>query len=99
MATERSPGIVIDPLPLPQAEDNSIKRRGSDIVSFVPIIEEPATPEQEHAEVIESDIEDMFGEDPDEIPTIKLNMEELSVNLQNYMQANMELQRMNQTDS
>eukprot|EP00257_Ricinus_communis_P022239 XP_015581912.1 transcriptional activator DEMETER isoform X1 [Ricinus communis] len=92
LTTERSPGIVIDPLPLPPAEDNLLTRRGSDIVSCVPIIEEPATPEQEHTEVIESDIEDIFDEDPDEIPTIKLNMEELTVNLQNYMQANMELQ-------
>ncbi|KAL0555388.1 hypothetical protein IC582_009333 [Cucumis melo] len=60
----------------------------------VPIIEEPATPEQETAtqdpRII--DIEDAFYEDPDEIPTIKLNIEEFSQNLQNYVQKNMELQ-------
>nr|CAD1822955.1 unnamed protein product [Ananas comosus var. bracteatus] len=38
-------------------------------------------------------IEEAFLEDPDEIPTIKLNFEEFTQNLQNYMQANnMELQ-------
>ncbi|CAK9168072.1 unnamed protein product [Ilex paraguariensis] len=57
-----------------------------------PIIEVPATPEQEQTQVLESDIEDTFGEDPDEIPTIKLNIEEFTQNLQTYMQKNMELQ-------
>ncbi|KAL6133549.1 hypothetical protein ACLB2K_065784 [Fragaria x ananassa] len=56
-----------------------------------PIIEEPASPEPECTEIIE-DIED-FYEDPDEIPTIKLNMEQFTQNLQNYMQQNMELQQ------
>ncbi|XP_050210338.1 transcriptional activator DEMETER [Mercurialis annua] len=92
LTAERSPGIVIDPLPLPSIEDNSHERKEISIVSCVPIIEEPASPEQNHAQVIESDIEDLFDEDPDEIPTITLNMKELSENLQNYMQANMELQ-------
>ena len=40
----------------------------------------------------QSDIEDTFYEDPDEIPTIKLNIEEFTETLQNYMQKNMELQ-------
>ncbi|KAJ0101959.1 hypothetical protein Patl1_05948 [Pistacia atlantica] len=56
-----------------------------------PIVEEPATPEPA-TEISGSDIEDTFYEDPDEIPTIKLNIEEFTVNLQNYMQKNMELQ-------
>ncbi|KAJ6432981.1 hypothetical protein OIU84_020087 [Salix udensis] len=60
----------------------------------VPIIEEPATPDQENTELTETDIED-FGEDPDEIPTIKLNMEEFTENLQNYMHTNLELQEGN----
>lgn len=59
---------------------------------YEPIVEEPSTPEQEVIELVESDIEDAFGEDPDEIPTIKLNLEEFTLNLQNYMQDNMELQ-------
>lgn len=89
---ERNPGIVINPMPLPPPENNSLKSARFDIGSCVPIVEEPATPDQEHTEVTESDIEDTFDEDPDEIPTIKLNMEEFTVNLQNYMQSNMELQ-------
>ncbi|XP_050380354.1 protein ROS1C isoform X2 [Argentina anserina] len=55
-----------------------------------PIIEEPASPEPECTHTVE-DIED-FCDDPDEIPTIKLNMEQFTQNLQNYMQQNMELQ-------
>lgn len=55
-----------------------------------PIIEEPASPEPEPetAEIKESAIEDMFFDDPDEIPTIKLNFEEFAQNLKNYMQVN-----------
>ncbi|KAL2345178.1 hypothetical protein Fmac_006463 [Flemingia macrophylla] len=56
-----------------------------------PIIEEPATPEQECSQVSENDIEDIFKEESGEIPTIKLDMEEFTLNLQNYMQENMEL--------
>ncbi|KAF5737483.1 protein ROS1 [Tripterygium wilfordii] len=57
-----------------------------------PIIEEPATPEPECTQDPENDIEDTPCQDPDEIPTIKLNIEEFTQNLQNYMQQNMELQ-------
>ncbi|KAJ9175390.1 hypothetical protein P3X46_013952 [Hevea brasiliensis] len=89
---EKGPGIVIDPITLPPPGENPFKRGVSDIISCLPIIEEPATPEQEHTEVTEIDMEDINNEDTDEITTIKLNMEELTMNLQNYMQANMELQ-------
>ncbi|CAN6452357.1 unnamed protein product [Victoria cruziana] len=58
-----------------------------------PIIEEPATPEPEFVESSESAIEDFNYDDPDEIPTIKLNLDELTSNIKNYMQdKNMELQ-------
>lgn len=57
-----------------------------------PIIEEPTTPEPECLQVSETDIEDAFYEDSCEIPTIKLNIEEFALNLQNYMQEKMELQ-------
>lgn len=50
-----------------------------------PIIEEPATPEQS-PEALESDIEDFFWEDPDEIPTINVNLEVFAKSLQNHMQ-------------
>lgn len=53
-----------------------------------PIIEVPASPEPECDEIPESDIEDAFCEDPDEIPTINLNIEDFAMNLQNYMQEN-----------
>ncbi|XP_047046196.1 protein ROS1A-like [Lolium rigidum] len=55
-----------------------------------PIIEEPASPEPEPetAEIKESAIEDLFFDDPEEIPTIKLNFEEFAQNLKNYMQVN-----------
>ncbi|XP_047162810.1 DNA glycosylase/AP lyase ROS1-like [Vigna umbellata] len=57
-----------------------------------PFIEEPTTPEPECSQVSQIDIEDTFYEDSCEIPTIKLNIEEFTLNLQNYMQEKMELQ-------
>uniref|UniRef100_J3LD02 Uncharacterized protein n=1 Tax=Oryza brachyantha TaxID=4533 RepID=J3LD02_ORYBR len=55
-----------------------------------PIIEEPSTPEPEpeNAETKEAEIEDFFGEDPDEIPTINLNVEEFAQNLKSYIRSN-----------
>lgn len=88
------------PLPLPQAtkqldgyqqlEASQESEAKSEFGRCEPIIEEPATPEPDCTQIVE-DIED-FYDDPDEIPTIKLNMEEFTQNLQNYMQENMELQ-------
>nr|ALA55996.1 DNA demethylase [Lonicera japonica] len=57
-----------------------------------PIIEEPASPELIQTQILESDIEDRLCEDPEEIPTIRLNIAEFTQNLQNYMEKNMELQ-------
>ncbi|XP_039006710.1 transcriptional activator DEMETER-like [Hibiscus syriacus] len=82
---------AVNQIPLPPPVHNLLKV-GSNGGNSEPIIEEPATPELEHTEVTQSDIEDAFYEDPDEIPTIKLNMEEFTANLQHYMQENMELQ-------
>lgn len=86
-------------LPSPQAEDMDPKSRVS---NSQPIIEEPQTPElvlevpstpdPDYMEAAEYDIENAFGEDPDEIPTIQLNMEEFTHNLQTIMQQNTELQ-------
>ena len=96
--------MIIDQLALPlpqpteqsdrnwQSEANRQSQGKSGVDKCGPIIEEPASPEPECTQVAENDIEDMFYEDPDEIPTIKLNMEEFTQNLQNYMQNNMELQ-------
>ncbi|KAK8588711.1 hypothetical protein V6N13_087615 [Hibiscus sabdariffa] len=96
--------VTIDQLALPLLQPNEISDRNcqsetsqqlqtiSGVNKCNPIIEEPASPEPECTQVAENDIEDMFSEDPDEIPTIKLNMEEFTQTLQNYMQNNMELQ-------
>ncbi|CAI9262310.1 unnamed protein product [Lactuca saligna] len=65
----------------------------SDIQNHHPIIEEPTTPEPEKME--EFDMEDFCEEeeeDSEEIPTIRLNMEEFTQNLQTYMENNMELE-------
>ncbi|XP_022549366.2 transcriptional activator DEMETER [Brassica napus] len=61
--------------------------------SSEPIIEEPATPEQEVTEITESDIEyAYYNEDPDEIPTIELNISQFGETLKEHMKNNMELQ-------
>ncbi|KAL0912747.1 hypothetical protein M5K25_016145 [Dendrobium thyrsiflorum] len=52
-----------------------------------PIIEEPPSPPREALQILDKDIEDAFYED-DEIPTIKLNLEQFGQNLQNLMQEN-----------
>ncbi|XP_050228363.1 DNA glycosylase/AP lyase ROS1 [Mercurialis annua] len=101
---EPSPAPIIGqpPLALPQATEQSADhqlaklnqqseaRHGNS--NCEPIVEEPSSPEPECTQVKEIDMEDMFCEDPDEIPTIKLNFEQFTQNLQNYMQSNMELQ-------
>ncbi|GFZ11179.1 HhH-GPD base excision DNA repair family protein [Actinidia rufa] len=92
IATEKGPPVAIKPMPLPPAGISEPKEIGSGFRNCEPIVEEPATPEPETAEITQSDIEDAFYEDPDEIPTIKLNAEEFALNLQNYMQGNMDLQ-------
>ena len=92
IATEKGPTVAIKPMPLPPAGISEPKEIGSVFHNCEPIVEEPATPEPETADITQSDIEDAFYEDPDEIPTIKLNAEEFALNLQNYMQGNMELQ-------
>ncbi|XP_026414520.1 protein ROS1-like isoform X1 [Papaver somniferum] len=54
-----------------------------------PIVEVPASPEPEPDEATLSDIEDAFlNGDPDEIPTIHLDMEEFSLNLHKVVQEN-----------
>nr|AVP26967.1 DEMETER-like DNA glycosylase [Salvia miltiorrhiza] len=86
-------------LPSPQTEEMDPKPRVSNSLPIIeepqtpePIIEVPATPEPDYMQDPECDIESAFGEDPDEIPTIQLNMEEFTHNLQTIMQQNTELQ-------
>nr|TKW32282.1 hypothetical protein SEVIR_2G158400v2 [Setaria viridis] len=74
--------------PVSQLEWNS-HTHGDVVEKCRPIIEEPASPELEpEAAEIKEDIEDAFIDDPEEIPTIKLNFTEFTQNLKNYMQAN-----------
>lgn len=92
VATNSDPLRAVKPVQLLEGVQDRNDNAGFLTKKYEPIVEEPSTPEQEIIELVESDIEDAFGEDPDEIPTIKLNLEEFTTNLQNYMQDNMELQ-------
>ncbi|KAL3718902.1 hypothetical protein ACJRO7_003931 [Eucalyptus globulus] len=87
---ESKPPTVINlmSLPPPYSHEEVFQVRNCE-----PIIEEPATPEEERAVALESDIEDALKDGDEEIPTIKLNIQEFTENLQQFMQANnMELQ-------
>ncbi|XP_047324333.1 uncharacterized protein LOC124927883 isoform X2 [Impatiens glandulifera] len=86
--------VKMKPLQLPTASNSILSEElGSINRTYEPIVEEPASPpEPERVEITQSDIEDLFYEDPDEIPTIKLNIEEFTQNLHSYMQENMDLQ-------
>ncbi|KAL9227836.1 hypothetical protein vseg_003482 [Gypsophila vaccaria] len=80
------------PLSLPFPQNVHLERKSINS-KCEPIVEVPASPEQEpQNEHALFDIEDTFYEDPNEIPTINLNMEEFSQTLQNFMHANRELQ-------
>ncbi|KAL3828539.1 hypothetical protein ACJIZ3_017341 [Penstemon smallii] len=50
-----------------------------------PIVEMPASPEPPSVEVLERDIEDFGYESEDEIPTIRLNSEEFTENVLNFI--------------
>ncbi|KAL2509186.1 transcriptional activator DEMETER-like [Forsythia ovata] len=85
-------------LPLPQANQLEAHTEVSNSEPIIevpatpePIVEVPATPEPDQTQVSECDIEDNF-EDPDSIPTIQLNMEKFTQNLQAIMQKQMEVQ-------
>ncbi|XP_048141992.1 transcriptional activator DEMETER isoform X2 [Rhodamnia argentea] len=83
------------PLTLPLAKENLQEQQQEarpGASTCLPIIEEPATPEPDCTQIGEIDMEDMFSDDFNEIPTIKLNMKEFTQNLQKYMQHNMDLQ-------
>ncbi|KAI3801100.1 hypothetical protein L1987_29202 [Smallanthus sonchifolius] len=87
-ATNTTQPVISAPMQLPPVENNC---NVNTQFSCEPIIEEPATPEPETAELSLSDIEDQYYDDADEIPTIKLDMNEFTANLQK-MQNSMEIQ-------
>ncbi|KAK4279562.1 hypothetical protein QN277_011325 [Acacia crassicarpa] len=93
IASERNPTLNMNPVVLPLPDNNLLREATSVIRGCEPIIEEPVSPERECTDTLalESDIEDWYCEDPDEIPTIKLNAEEFAINIQNILQGNMEL--------
>ncbi|XP_028768406.1 transcriptional activator DEMETER isoform X2 [Neltuma alba] len=93
IATERNPTANMNPTVLRLPHNNVLGEATSEIRICEPIIEEPETPEKECPDTqgLESDIEDSFYEDPDEIPTITLNTEEFAMNIKNILQENMEL--------
>ncbi|XP_042017381.1 DNA glycosylase/AP lyase ROS1-like isoform X2 [Salvia splendens] len=85
-------GIVEKPMFLPPPEDHMGGSAGFTTINCEPIIEEPASPESS-IDYTERDIEDAFYEDdPDEIPEIKLNIEEFTTNLKSFIQGNTEMQ-------
>ncbi|CAL5021913.1 unnamed protein product [Urochloa decumbens] len=97
LATSEDPNVVeflhqayVNARNVGQLEWNANYPKHAVSCNHQPIIEEPPSPEPEpeNAETKEGAIEDFFCEDPDEIPTINLNIEEFTQNLKSYMQAN-----------
>lgn len=86
IASERNCAVTMNPTIQPLLENELIKEANHDSRNFEPIIEEPATPEEESPEALEHDIEDLYREDPYEIPTIKLQNEVSSTNVWNNRQ-------------
>ncbi|KAH7685626.1 Uracil-DNA glycosylase protein [Dioscorea alata] len=87
-ASEIDQCLVLNSRLLPHLEGGQSLQQGTTLNNCEPIVEEPLTPEPESSEALESEIEDAFYEDPDEIPTIKLNLKEFTQNLRDVMQAN-----------
>ena len=61
-------------MPLPLADSSEPKDMQLVVGKYEPIVEETTPPEPETTEVTKSDIVDAFYVDPDDIPTIKLNI-------------------------
>lgn len=75
-------------MPLPSLASPHLASESS-VNKSEPIIEEPPSPEPENVHISQNDIEEAFWEnDPEDIPTIKLNIEEFSQSVQNYMLEN-----------
>lgn len=87
-ASEIDQCLVLNSRLLPHLEGGQSLQQETTLNSCEPIVEEPLTPEPESSETLESEIEDAFYEDPDEIPTIKLNLKEFAQNLRDVMRAN-----------
>nr|DAD17763.1 TPA_asm: hypothetical protein HUJ06_019226 [Nelumbo nucifera]DAD25135.1 TPA_asm: hypothetical protein HUJ06_026599 [Nelumbo nucifera] len=88
IVADQTPHVRTNPVLLPPPVPSPVSGATSETYDCEPIIEVPATPEHECKEITESDIEDAFSEDPDEIQVIKLNIEEFKLNLQKYIEEN-----------
>lgn len=66
--------------------DDDVSRVGDIYFDSEPIVEFPPSPEPASREMAERDIEDFGYESEGEIPTIKLNQEEFSQNLLDFME-------------
>ncbi|WZZ49180.1 hypothetical protein YC2023_049287 [Brassica napus] len=91
------PDIPLQSLPEPLRRQQGLEvvnhsEAANRVTSCEPIIEVPASPEPECAEVSMADIEDAFFEDPEEIPTIRLNMDAFANNLKKIFEHSKELQ-------
>ncbi|XP_019427909.1 PREDICTED: protein ROS1-like isoform X2 [Lupinus angustifolius] len=86
IAADKNPYVNMKPVILPISENNFIGEATHESGNCEPIIEEPTTPEQDSTNALESDIEDFFVEDPDEIPPIEFNISESALNVQSFMQ-------------
>ncbi|KAL2324901.1 hypothetical protein Fmac_023959 [Flemingia macrophylla] len=86
VAAERNYFVNKGPVVLPLLENNLSREVSPESTQCEPIIEEPATPEQVWTEVEESDIEDFFRDDPDEILSVELNTKQSATNIQNLLQ-------------
>lgn len=89
VVSSNSSDVTMKPMLLPPSKD-TIEQGVRLSRDCEPVIEEPTTPELP-TEVEERDIEDAFYDDPDEIPVIKLNIDEFTTNLQNFIQEQMEM--------
>ncbi|GAB2290946.1 hypothetical protein Dimus_025204 [Dionaea muscipula] len=85
------PIMNVNPIQLLPLEDMPPGEAPNGARIWEPIVEEPPTPEPISIELLETDIEDAFYEDPDEIPNIKLSAEDIT-SLRNYLQENVDLQ-------
>ncbi|KAG2241208.1 hypothetical protein Bca52824_096809 [Brassica carinata] len=92
-----TPDMSLQSLPEPLRRQQGVEvvnhsEAANRVTCCEPIIEEPASPEPECAEVSMADIEDAFFEDPEEIPTIRLNMDAFTNNLKKIFEHSKELQ-------
>ncbi|CAJ1976666.1 unnamed protein product [Sphenostylis stenocarpa] len=86
IAAERTYLVNENPMVLPLLENTLGRKINPDNWQCEPIIEEPATPEQQWTDPKESDIEDLLREDPDEILFIELNAKESTMNVHNHLE-------------